>query len=52
MNPIFPLLVLLVAIILWFLLSWLFFPLGRFVSRIWNDAMDEMDRDEVQKEER
>lgn len=46
MNPAFVILVILVVVILWFLLSFAFFPLGRFVYRIWKDAIDEMNRKE------
>ena len=31
---------------LWFLLSFVFFPFGKFISRIGKDAMEEMNRDE------
>ena len=34
------------AVILWFLLSALFYPFGRFLHRIWKDAADEINREE------
>ena len=46
MNPVFIFLVILGAIVLWFLLSFVFYPLGKFIYRIGKDAMDEMNREE------
>ncbi len=40
--PVFWLLVVLAAAILWVLLSSVFVPLGKLVSRIWKDAVDAM----------
>lgn len=42
MNPVFVFLVLVGAVVLWFLLSALFYPFGRFLHRIWKDAADEI----------
>lgn len=50
MNPVLILLVLIATIALWFLLSFVFYPLGRLIYRIWKDACDEMNRED--KEER
>ena len=50
MNPVFVILVILTAIILWFLLSFVFFPLGKFICRIGKDAIDEMNREENEEE--
>lgn len=44
MNPAFFILVALGAVVLWFLLSFVFYPLGRFIYRIWKDAVDEINR--------
>lgn len=44
------LLIILAAIALWFLLAFVFVPLGKFLYRIWRDAMDEMSRDGNEKE--
>lgn len=44
--PAFWILVLLGLVLLWFLLSFLFKPLGKFFSRLWSDAMDAMDEDD------
>ena len=46
MNPVFVFLVLVGAVVLWFLLSALFYPFGRFLHRIWKDAVDEINREE------
>lgn len=46
LNPVFIILVILIAIILWFLLAFVFFPLGKLVYRIWKDAMNELSREE------
>ena len=48
MNPVF---IFLVLVILWFLLSALFYPFGRFLHRIWKDAADEMNREENKDKE-
>ena len=49
MNPVFIFLVILGAIALWFLLSFVFFPLGKFIYRIGKDAVDEMNREEKEE---
>lgn len=46
MNPVFWLLVVLIAIALWFLLAFIFFPLGKFLWRIGSDAMEELKKDD------
>ena len=45
MNPVFIFLVLVGAVVIWFLLSALFYPFGRFLHRIWKDVVDEMNRE-------
>lgn len=52
MNPVFVILVLLGAIIVWFLLSFVFFPLGRLIYRIGKDAIDEMNKDDKKEKEK
>jgi len=52
MNPVFVFLVLVGAVILWFLLSALFYPFGRFLHRIWKDAADEINREDQNKEKK
>lgn len=51
MNPAFIILVILGLVLLWFLLSFVFLPLGKIVYRIWQDAVDEMNREENKKKE-
>ena len=46
MNPVLVILILLAVVVLWFLLSFVFFPFGKFISRIGKDAVEEMNRDE------
>ena len=50
MNPAFVILVLLGTVVLWFLLSFVFYPFGRFLYRIWKDAIDEMNKEEKENE--
>lgn len=45
MNPVFIFLVILLAIFLWFLMSFAFKPIGKLFYRIWKDAMDEIKGD-------
>lgn len=47
MNPVFVFLVILGAVILWFLLSFIFYPLGKLIYRFYKDAVDEINRDET-----
>lgn len=54
MNPVFIILVILGAILLWFLSLFVFYPLGKFLYQLWKDATDEMnkeDKDEKEKKE-
>lgn len=43
-------LITIVAVILWFLLSFLFKPIGKFFYRLYKDAMDEIIIYEEEKE--
>ena len=53
MNPVFWLLIILAAVALWFLLAFVFYPLGRFLWRIGSDAMSELNKDDKEnKDER
>ena len=52
MNPVFVILVILAVIILWFLLSFVFFPLGKIIYRIGKDVIDEMNREENEEKEK
>lgn len=46
MNPVFYLLVVIAVVILWFLLSFIFYPLGKFLYRIFSDTLHELNRDD------
>lgn len=51
--PVFYILVFLAAILLWFLLSFMFKPLGKVGHKLWKDAVDainEEDENENKKE--
>ena len=50
MNPVFYLIVVIVAIVFWMLLAFIFYPLGRFVWRIISDTAHELNRNDEQKE--
>lgn len=50
MNPVFIFLVVLGAVALWFLLSFVFFPVGKFLYRLVKDALDEMEREDEKDE--
>ncbi len=51
MNPVFIFLVLLAAFIVWWLLAFIFYPLGRFIYRIGKDAMNEINREDNKKKD-
>ena len=46
MNPIFILLVILLAILIWFLLSFMFKPIGRLFYRLWQNVIEGMSNSE------
>lgn len=46
MNIVFWFGLIIIAILLWFLLSFLFKPIGKYILRLWNDAIDEMKEEE------
>lgn len=50
MNPILILGAVLVTVILWFLLTFLFQPLGKFLLHIIDDTIEAMEDDEKHKE--
>ena len=51
MNPTFILLVILVAILLWFLLAFAYKPFGKLLHRIGKDAMDEINNNDNEEKE-
>lgn len=50
MNPVLIFLILLATFVLWFLLSFVFYPLGKLVYRIFKDAVDEINRKDEEEE--
>ena len=46
MNPVFWLLVILGAVLLWFFASFIFYPLGMYFWRLWSDTLDNINRDD------
>lgn len=50
MTPVFVFLVICGAIAVWFLLSGIFRPFGRFLGRIWDDAYCEIKEEEDKKD--
>lgn len=46
MNPALLIILLIVLVVLWFLLSFLFRPMGKLTYRIYKDAVDEMNETE------
>ena len=51
MNPALLIIVLIVLVALWFLLSFLFRPMGKFAYRIYKDAVDEINKKEEKSQE-
>lgn len=52
MNPALGIIVIILCIIIWFFAAFLFKPTGKFVYRIWKDAIDEMKYEEIKEEEK
>ena len=52
MNPTFWFLIILIAVALWFALSILFKPMGKFVTKIFNDTKDIINDEEEKTEEK
>lgn len=50
MNPVF--IVIGVAVAAWFLLSFAFRPVGKFIYRIWKDAVDEINKNDESEEKK
>ena len=50
MNLVFWLLVVTALTIIWFTAAFLFMPIGKFFFRLWQDAVDEMNRVDEEKE--
>ena len=50
MNIVFYLLIAIALAILWFLLAFLFKPIGRFFKKLWNDTTDIINDEESEDE--
>ena len=50
MNPVLMFLILLAMVLLWFLLSFIFYPLGKIAYRIYKDVVDEINRKDKEEE--
>ena len=50
MNPVLIFLILLAMVLLWFLLSFVFYPLGKMAYRIYKDVVDEINRKDKEEE--
>ncbi len=51
MNPVFWVIVVALLVLLWLMLSFMFKPIGRFVMRLVNDAIEEMNEEKEITEE-
>ena len=52
MNPVFIILVILGSILLWFLSSFVFIPLGKLIYKVVKDVIDIMNKEDNNKEEK
>lgn len=51
MNPVLILLIIAGAILIWLLLSFAFYPIGKFLSSCWSRAKGEMKKDNKKEKE-
>lgn len=51
MNPIMYLIVIIAAIVVWFLLTIVFKPLGSFIFKIWDDTSKTLNEKEEKEED-
>lgn len=49
MNPAFLIIVIIIAILLWFLLSFIFIPLGKLIYKVWKNTYDNINKEEKRK---
>jgi len=49
MNPVFWLLVIIIAIALWFLLAFIFHPIGEFMWKIGSDTVEELNKEDKEE---
>ena len=52
MNPALLILIILILIVLWFLLSFLYKPIGKLIHGIWKDAIDIINEDDEKNNEK
>ena len=52
MNPVFWLLIIVFAIILWFIISFVFIPLGTVVLKKWNKTLEILNKETENNEEK
>ncbi len=52
MNPVFWILVVAMAVILWCLLSLVFYPIGKYITKIISDAITELCREDKEDKEK
>ena len=52
MNPALLILIVLILVVLWFLLSFLYKPLGKLVHSVWKDAVDIINEDDEKSNEK
>jgi hypothetical protein len=45
MNPVFWLLIIILAVVLWFIISFVFIPLGSFVLKKWNKTLEILNKE-------
>lgn len=50
MNPVFVFMVILAAVLLWFLCVFVFKPLGGLLLKLWNDAFEVMNEKDKKEE--
>lgn len=50
MNPALIIIVIFILVALWFMLSFAFFPIGKILKRIWDDAVDEINMEDKKEE--
>lgn len=51
MNPALILLVILGLIVLWFLLSFTFVPIGKLIYKIYRNAVDKLNKEDINNKE-
>lgn len=52
MNPVFWLLVIITVIILWFIISFVFIPLGRVLLKKWDKTLEILNKEDKNEKEK